>query len=239
MEAIGTLAGGIAHDFNNLLQIILGNTELARMDAGANWQALVSLEEIQKAGHRARDLVQQILSFSRRQPTWRRVMSLPAVVEESTRLLRAALPAGLRIECRCAADTPSIVADPTQVEQVLLNLGTNAAYAMEGKVGNYRNHRRGRHTGRLRRGAESQAAAGQLRARRGQRFRARDGRRDPAADLRTVLHHQAGGQGHRTGPVGGAWHHAHARRSDRRAQRAGQGQPLRVVLSACPGWRRR
>ncbi|MBK8738890.1 MAG: response regulator [Betaproteobacteria bacterium] len=135
MEAIGTLAGGIAHDFNNILQIILGNTELARMDAGANWQALVSLEEIQKAGHRARDLVQQILSFSRRQPTWRRVMSLPAVVEESTRLLRAALPAGVRIECRCAADTPSIVADPTQVEQVLLNLGTNAAYAMEGKSG--------------------------------------------------------------------------------------------------------
>ncbi|MBP8297274.1 MAG: response regulator, partial [Burkholderiales bacterium] len=135
MEAIGTLAGGIAHDFNNILQIILGNAELARMDAGANWQALVSLEEIQKAGHRARDLVQQILSFSRRQPTWRRVMSLPAVVEESTRLLRAALPAGLRIECRCAADTPSIVADPTQVEQVLLNLGTNAAHAMEGKSG--------------------------------------------------------------------------------------------------------
>ena len=135
MEAIGTLAGGIAHDFNNILQIILGNAELARMDAGSNWQALVSLEEIQKAGHRARDLVQQILSFSRRQPTWRRVMSLPAVVEESTRLLRAALPAGLRIECRCAADTPSIVADPTQVEQVLLNLGTNAAHAMEGRSG--------------------------------------------------------------------------------------------------------
>ncbi|HYN27526.1 MAG TPA: response regulator, partial [Burkholderiales bacterium] len=135
MEAIGTLAGGIAHDFNNIIGSILGNAELARQDAASNWQALVSLEEIQKAGHRARDLVQQILSFSRRQPTSRRVMSLPSVVEESARLLRAALPGGMRIECRCAADTPSVVADPTQVQQVLLNLGTNAAHAMEGRSG--------------------------------------------------------------------------------------------------------
>lgn len=135
MEAVGTLAGGIAHDFNNILGTILGNVELARQDAGANWQALVSLEEIQKAGHRARDLVQQILSFGRRQPTSRRVISLASVVEESVRLLRAALPGGVRIECRYAADTPSIVADPTQVQQVLLNLGTNAAHAMEPRPG--------------------------------------------------------------------------------------------------------
>jgi two-component system cell cycle sensor histidine kinase/response regulator CckA len=135
MEALGTLAGGIAHDFNNILGTILGNVELARQDAGANWQALVSLEEIQKAGHRARDLVQQILSFSRRQPTSRRVMSLSPVVEESARLLRAALPGRVRIECRCAADTPTVVADPTQVQQVLLNLGTNAAHALEGRSG--------------------------------------------------------------------------------------------------------
>ena len=131
MEAIGTLAGGIAHDFNNILGTILGNVELARQDARANWQALVSLEEIQKAGHRARDLVQQILSFSRRQPTTRRVMSLAPVIEESVRLLRTALPGGIRIEHRCAADTPSVVADATQVQQVLLNLGANAAHAME------------------------------------------------------------------------------------------------------------
>jgi CheY-like chemotaxis protein len=136
MEALGTLAGGIAHDFNNILGTILGNAELARQDARTNWQALVSLDEIQKAGQHAKDLVQQILSFSRRQPTSRRVMSLSSVVEESVRLLRAALPGGMRIECHCAVDTPSIVADPTQVQQVLLNLGTNAAHAMEGRPGN-------------------------------------------------------------------------------------------------------
>ena len=135
MEAIGTLAGGIAHDFNNILGTILGNAQLARQDAGANWQALISLGEIQKAANRAKDLVQQILSFSRRQPTSRRVTSLISIVEESVGLLRAALPAGVRIECRCAADTPSIMADPTQVQQVLLNLGTNAAHAMEGRSG--------------------------------------------------------------------------------------------------------
>ena len=135
MEALGTLAGGIAHDFNNILGTMLGNAELARHDARANWQALVSLEEILKAGNRAKDLVQQILSFGRRQPTSRRVLSLPAVVEESVRLLRAGLPPGVRIDCRCAPDTPSIVADPTQVQQVLLNIGNNAAHAMEGRPG--------------------------------------------------------------------------------------------------------
>ena len=135
MEALGTLAGGVAHDFNNILGTILGNAELARHDCGANWQALVSLEEIQKAGHRARDLVQQILTFGRRQPTSRRVLSLASVVEESARLLRLALPGGARIECGVAANTPSVVADPTQVQQVLLNVGTNAAHAMQGRTG--------------------------------------------------------------------------------------------------------
>jgi two-component system, cell cycle sensor histidine kinase and response regulator CckA len=134
MEAIGTLASGIAHDFNNIIATILGNIDLARQDAGANWQALVSLDEIQKAGYRARDLVQQILTFSRRQPTSHRVISLAPVVEEAVQLLRA-LPGGVRIESRCAADTPSVLADPTQVQQVILNLGTNAAQAMEGRPG--------------------------------------------------------------------------------------------------------
>ena len=135
MEAIGTLAGGIAHDFNNILGTILGNAELARQDCGANWQALMSLEEIQKAANRARDLVQQILSFSRRQPTSRRLMSLASVVEEAVRLLRAALPGGARIDCYCAVDMPPVLADSTQIQQVLLNLGTNAAHAMEGRLG--------------------------------------------------------------------------------------------------------
>ena len=135
LEAIGTLAGGVAHDFNNILGTILINVELARQDASFNHQALVSLTEIEKASHRARDLVQQILSFSRRNPTSRQVISIPSIAEESVRLLRAGMLGGTRIECNCAADTPSILADATQLTQVLLNLGANAAQAMEGRPG--------------------------------------------------------------------------------------------------------
>lgn len=135
LEAIGTLAGGVAHDFNNILGTILINAELARQDSAYNHKALVSLTEIEKASHRARDLVQQILSFSRREATSRQVISVPSVVEESVRLMRAGLLGGVRIECECATDTPSILGDSTQLTQVLLNLGANAAHAMEGRHG--------------------------------------------------------------------------------------------------------
>jgi PAS domain S-box-containing protein len=130
MEAIGRLAGGVAHDFNNILGSILGNLELAREDTSGNARAQESLDEIQKAGLRARDLVQQILSFSRRQPTARRVVHLPEVVEESVRLLRATLPARVQVDCKIDASTPVVLADPSQMGQVLLNLGTNAAHAI-------------------------------------------------------------------------------------------------------------
>jgi PAS domain S-box-containing protein len=135
MQAIGTLAGGIAHDFNNIVGAILGNAELAREDAGANPQLLKSLEEIRKAGHRARELVQQILAFSRRQPASRRVIALSSAVEESVRLLHATLPSRVSIDYSCADDVPAVLADPTQIGQVMLNLGANAAYAMDGQPG--------------------------------------------------------------------------------------------------------
>jgi len=135
MEALGTLAGGIAHDFNNILGTILINAELARRDAVANRRALVSLEEINKAARRANDLVQQILAFGRSGSHLRRVISLRSAVDESVRLLRAALSGIVRIEYHCADDTPSVVADETQLQQVVLNLGNNAAYAMKGRAG--------------------------------------------------------------------------------------------------------
>ena len=135
MEAIGTLAGGIAHDLNNALATILGNTELARQDMSANPLALESLEEIGKAGGRARDLVQQILAFSRRQPTERRPMALAPVAEESARLLRAALPARVALEVRCEAEVPTVLADASQIQQVLINLCNNAVQAMRGEPG--------------------------------------------------------------------------------------------------------
>ena len=135
MEAIGTLAGGIARDFNNAVATILGNIELAREDAKSNPPALVSLEEIRKAGTRARDLVQQILAFSRRRPTELRPTALTAVVEQSASLLRAALPVNTTLDVCCGTDVPAVLADVTQIEQVLLNLATNAMQAMHGSPG--------------------------------------------------------------------------------------------------------
>ena len=131
MEALGTLAGGVAHDFNNIIAAIMGNVELARQDVGPGHLALESLEEISKASLRAKDLVQQILAFGRRQPASRKVISLAPVVEESARLLRTILPAGVELKVECESEAPAVLADATQVEQVLLNLCNNAWHAIQ------------------------------------------------------------------------------------------------------------
>nr|WP_229722955.1 ATP-binding protein [Xylophilus rhododendri] len=130
MQAMGTLAGGIAHDFNNILSAILGNVELAKGDLPSGAPALESLEEIGKAGRRARDLVRQILTFSRNEPTQRAPVSLSAVVHETERLLRVTLPPGIELRLDLAAELPPVMADATQVEQALLNLCTNAIHAI-------------------------------------------------------------------------------------------------------------
>jgi two-component system, cell cycle sensor histidine kinase and response regulator CckA len=130
MEAIGTLAGGIAHDFNNIVAAILGNAELAREDSAGNAHALESVEEIRRAATRARALVQQILSFSRRQPTDFKVIALAPVVDETLRFLRVTLPPRITLVAVCDPNVPQVLADATQIEQVLLNLVTNAVQAM-------------------------------------------------------------------------------------------------------------
>ena len=135
MEALGTLAGGIAHDFNNIVAAILGNAELVRQDAEGNAAALESVEEIRKAASRARELVQQILSFSRRQPTKLHATALGLVVDETLRLMRATLPARIELVSRCETDVPLVLADANQIVQVLINLITNAMQAMAERSG--------------------------------------------------------------------------------------------------------
>ncbi len=135
MEAIGTLAGGIAHDFNNILGAIVGNLGLARIDAEQGRPVDDSLLEIERASERARDLVQQILAFSRQQEHERRVMGLTDIVQEATRLMRATIPATVSIEAALAGEVPDVVADPTQIHQILMNLCANAWHAMEGRSG--------------------------------------------------------------------------------------------------------
>ncbi|MGP1678519.1 MAG: two-component system sensor histidine kinase NtrB [Burkholderiales bacterium] len=133
MEALGTLAGGLAHDFNDIVASIMGNVELARQEVGPGHAARESLEEIRKASRRAKELVQQILAFGRRQAVSREVISLAPVVEESARVLRTTLHAGVRLSVECAPDAPPVLADATQVQQMLRNLCANAWEAMQGQ----------------------------------------------------------------------------------------------------------
>ncbi|MFY9514243.1 MAG: PAS domain S-box protein, partial [Rubrivivax sp.] len=135
MESIGTLAGGIAHDFNNILAAILGNAALARQDAGPGHAVQTSLEQIHKAGLRARSLVQQILAFSRRDPGMLRVQSLKTVLDETLALLRATLPATVRLDLRLVDADLTVRADATQLQQVLMNLATNAWHALPASGG--------------------------------------------------------------------------------------------------------
>jgi len=130
MQAMGTLAGGIAHDFNNILSAILGNVELARADLDTASPALESLEEIGKAGRRARDLVRQILTFSRNEPTQHGAVSLEEVVKETERLLRVTLPPAVGLHIQIGPDLPPVAGDATQIEQAVLNLCTNAIQAI-------------------------------------------------------------------------------------------------------------
>jgi PAS domain S-box-containing protein len=130
IESIGTLAGGIAHDFNNILPAILGNVALARQDLAPGHPALSSLEQIHTAGQRARTLVQQILTFSRRQPQALVVQPLQPVIEETLGLLRATLPAAVKLDTAITPLTLLVEADATQLQQVVMNLCTNAWQAL-------------------------------------------------------------------------------------------------------------
>ena len=131
MEAIGTLAGGIAHDFNNILGAIIGFTEISLYDLPQNASARSNMEQVLQAGNRARDLVKQILAFSRKSNTDHELIDLVPITKEVLKLLRASLPSTIEIQSRIGPDISMIMADPIQIHQVLMNLCTNAAHAME------------------------------------------------------------------------------------------------------------
>lgn len=138
MQALGTMAGGIAHDFNNIVGAILGNVELAKADSAQNPQLLESLLEIEKAGRRARDLVRQILTFSRNEPPARRAVHPLQVIQETEKLLRMGLPPAIALHIDVPPHLPPMLADPAQVEQALFNLTNNAVHALAGRTGEIR-----------------------------------------------------------------------------------------------------
>ena len=131
MEAIGTLAGGIAHDFNNILAAVIGHAELLAEDVGADQAGQEGVEGILEASRRARDLVQQILTFSRLREKERRLIPLEPVIREVLKLLRATLPSTIEIRTTVTSEDHLVLADATQMHQVVLNLCTNAAHAMQ------------------------------------------------------------------------------------------------------------
>lgn len=135
MAAIGTLAGGIAHDFNNLLAAILGFAELALMKIGRGVAVQRDLEQILKAGGKATELVNQILAFSRKETTRRQPLRLGPLVKEALKLLRGSIPTTIAIKEHIVDCDRLIMANPTQVHQVIMNLCTNAFHAMEDRGG--------------------------------------------------------------------------------------------------------
>jgi PAS domain S-box-containing protein len=131
MEAIGTLAGGIAHDFNNILGIIVGNCELALDDVPSGNPAYFFLQEIQRAGMRGTDIVQQLLTFCRKNENTPKPMHMLPIFEDVLRFIRATIPTTIDIQHEMLAHEDTICSDPTVIYQVLMNLCTNAAHAME------------------------------------------------------------------------------------------------------------
>lgn len=135
LEAVGTLAGGVAHDFNNLLTAIMGNTELCLMNLPAGHPEAEGLQQVLDASKRARDLVRQILTFSRHAAPGREVVAVGPLVHETIKLLQTFARNRVEFAAELPAGLPPITADPVQVHQVLMNIGTNAVQAMRDHSG--------------------------------------------------------------------------------------------------------
>jgi len=135
MEAIGTLTGGIAHDFNNILGIILGNSELALQDLDEFEPVRQNLEKVFEAGNRAKEMINQLLSFSRKKDSEQKPIGLNAIIIDSLKLLRASIPTNIAIHHDISDTTHTVLGDTTQIHQIMINLCTNAAHAMQDSGG--------------------------------------------------------------------------------------------------------
>jgi signal transduction histidine kinase/CheY-like chemotaxis protein len=135
MEAIGTLAGGIAHDFNNILAAIIGYTDLSLFSGSCDDIVRRNLRQVKKASNRAKDLVSQILAFSRTEEFTENAVDLGPILKEALKLLRATIPSSIAIDYDIPDGLGRVMTDPTRIYQVLMNLCTNAAHAMQNQEG--------------------------------------------------------------------------------------------------------
>ena len=207
MEALGTLAGGIAHDFNNILAVILGYAELSLYDLAPGSNEWHNLQQILIASGRAKHLVQQILAFSRQSEQQRQPVYLHLILEETLTLLRASLPSTIELRQSLARHTGMVLADPVQLQQVVMNLCVNAEYAMRPKGGQLElcldsvdiecDH--GCYVAR--------SQAGTTPTPHRQRYWPRHAARGAEAYFRSVLHYERSWGRDWHGAGGGAWHH--------------------------------
>ena len=227
MQAIGQLAGGIAHDFNNVLTAIIGYSDLLLVNHRPTDPSFQDIMQIRQNANRAAGLVRQLLAFSRRQTLRPQVLQLADVLSELQMMLRRLVGEKIELEVEHGRDLWLVKADLNQFEQVIVNLVVNARDAMsEG----------GRITLRTRNVAAEDCAAfgekslpaGEYRAGRSAGHRPRHSRRRARQDLRAVLHHQGGRQGHRPRPVDGLRH----RQADRRLRVLRQRARARARRSA-------
>jgi PAS domain S-box-containing protein len=135
MEAIGTLAGGVAHDFNNILAAIIGFGEMVEEDLPPDSPSIPRIQRVLSAAFRGKELVRQILAFSRKTELERKPLSLSSVIHETFHILRASLPTSIEMNLDAKATRDSILASPAEVQQILMNLATNAFFAMREKGG--------------------------------------------------------------------------------------------------------
>jgi signal transduction histidine kinase len=131
LEALGRLAGGIAHDFNNILVAIFSYADLTDLDAEDPPQVRAHMEGLRAAAHRARDLVHQILTFSRQKGEERVQTAVEPILDEALRFLRSTLPTSIQVRAQIEADAPQVLGAPVQIHQVIMNLCVNAAHAMQ------------------------------------------------------------------------------------------------------------
>ena len=212
MESIGTLAGGIAHDFNNMLAVIIGNAELA-LDDTDEAATRANLNQILVASKRSRDLVKQILAFSRRTTGQGKPLRMGPLLEETYGLLRASLPSTIRMTLNIRTGADTILADASQIQQVIVNLANNAAGAMPDggmlRHGSFIGHDGFGFLGRDRAVRDGYVKLTVKDSGTGIAVRCAE------ADIRAILYHKGSGARDRHGSRSRLWHSEGLQRQDR------------------------